>query len=71
MSFDYLHFEGEKAEEGKTEIYSLSSLSKLDDLLGESWYVRGLNRAGDFWYVEPDTVRFYLKSPKHKLDNQL
>ena len=77
MSFDCLHFEAlvrrgmRKGTKGKTEIYSLSSLSKLDDLLGERWYIRGLNRAGDFCYVEPDTVRFYLKSPKQKCDYQL
>ena len=76
MGFDCLHFEalvrrGIRKGKGKREVYSLSSLSKLDDLLGERWYVRGLNRAGDFCYVEPGTVRFYLKSPKRKVDYQL
>ena len=57
MNFDCLHFEalvrqGIRKGKGKREVYSLSSLSKLDDLLGERWYVRGLNIAGDFCYIE-------------------
>lgn len=48
MSFDTLHFEAliwrgaKNGIKGKREIYGLSSLSKLDDLLGERWYIRGL-----------------------------
>ena len=52
-------------------MYGLSSLTKLDDLLGERWYIRGSNEAGDFCYVQSHTVRFYLKAPKQKLDYKL
>jgi len=52
-------------------MYGLSSLSKLDDLLGDRWYIRGLNRAGDFCYVEPGSVKFYLKTPQQKADYQM
>jgi len=52
-------------------MYSLSSLSKLDNVLGQLWCVRGLNRVGGFCYVEPGTVRFYLKTPQQKPDYQL
>ena len=76
MGFNCLHFEafvsrGIRKGKGKRGVYSLSLLSKLDDVLGERWYVRGLNRAGDFSYVEPGTVRCYLKFPKQKVDYQL
>ena len=79
MSFGSLHFEAlaypgggvVKSRKWSTEMYDLSSLSKLDDLLGERWYIRGLNEAGDFCYVQPDTVRFYLKAPQQKVDYQL
>lgn len=77
LSFDRMHFDSlvmrgiRKETKGKKEVYSLSSLSKLDDLLGKRWYVRGINVAGDFCYVEPDTVSFYLKQSKPKLDFQL
>jgi len=77
MSFDSLHFEAlahrgiKKPSKGKTIVYGLSSLSKLSDILGDRWFVRGLNKAGDFCYVEPGTVKFYLKIRKKKLDYQL
>ena len=77
MSFDSLHFEAlirhsvRNGTKGKREAYGLSSLSKLDDLLGERWYMRGLNSAGDFCYIEPGTVKFYLKCQHQKFDFQL
>ena len=77
MSFDSLHFEAliwrgvRNGTKGKREAYGLSSLSKLDDLLGERWYMRGLNSAGDFCYIEPGTVKFYLKCRHQKIDFQL
>lgn len=77
MSFDSLHFEAlirrgaRNGTKGKWELYGLSSLSKLDDLLGERWYLRGLNSAGDFCYVEPGTVKYYMKSQNKKTDFQL
>lgn len=77
MSFDSLHFEVlirrsvRNGTKGKREAYGLSSLSKLDDLLGERWYMRGLNSAGDFCYIEPGTIKFYLKCQHQKIDFQL
>ena len=73
ISFDTLHFEAliqrSTSNGGKLEVYGLSSLSKLD-LLGEQWYVRGINSAGDFCYIEPGTVKFFLKCQCQKLDFQ-
>ena len=77
MSFDRVHFDSlvmrgiRKESKGRKEVYSLVSLSKLDDLLGERWYIRGINEAGDFCYVEPGTVSFYLRQSKPKPDFQL
>ena len=45
MSFNRVHFDSlvmsgiRKEIKGKREVYSLCSLSKLDDLLGERWYI--------------------------------
>ena len=55
----------------KRKIYTLANLSKLDDLLGERWHIRGLNTAGDFCYIIHNSVRFYLKNSKGKIDYQL
>ena len=55
----------------KRNVYTVSNLSKFDDLLGERWYIRGLNTAGDFCYIIHNTVRFYLKHTKGKVDYQL
>ena len=77
MSFDRVHFDSlvmrgiRKESKGRKEVYSLVSLSKSDDLLGERWYIRGINEAGDFCYVEPGTVSFYLRQSKPKPDFQL
>lgn len=43
----------------------------MPDLLGEMWYMRGLNNVGDFCYTEPGTVKYYLKSCKGKPDYRL
>ena len=72
MSFDRVHFDSlvmrgiRKESKGRKEFYSLVSLSKLDDLLGERWYIRGINEAGDFCYAEPGTISFYLRQSKTK-----
>ena len=77
MSFDPLQFDSlilkatKKEKKGTKVFYSLSCLTKLDDLLGDRWYIRGINSAGDFCYVEPDSVRFYLKFLKLKPDFQM
>ena len=76
MSFDLVHFEslvlrGIRNETKGKNTYSLTSLLKLDDLLGKRWYIRGINEAGDFCYIEPGTVSFYLKQSKPRPDFQL
>ena len=52
-------------------MYQLCNLTKLDDILGDRWYVRGHNVAGDFRYVKPRTVKYYLKHGRHKVDYQI
>lgn len=42
------------------EHYTIDAYSDLDSLLGCNWHYRGLNSAGDFCYVLPGTVDFYL-----------
>ena len=60
--FDTIHFEG-LARRGvlcktnRGQVYALPTLTKLDDILGAQWYVRGINTAGDFCYVQPKTVK--------------
>ena len=72
MHFDSLIVRGTRKEtKGSREIYSLTSLTKLDDLLGDRWYIRGINSVEDFCYVEPGTVRFHLKFLKLKPNFQL
>ena len=67
MNFDKVYFEGRIRHGVKTngmqnrDMYQLSSLSKLDDIFGERWYVHGLNANGDFCYVQPKTVKYYFK----------
>ena len=45
----------------KKQVYTLPTLSKLDDILGSRWYIRGINEAGDFCFVPPGTVNFHLR----------
>lgn len=79
MPFDTVHFDGlirrgvlDKQQCSKKQgIYTLSTLTKLDDILGEWWYVKGLNTAGDFCYVQPNTVRYQLRFCSGKPDYQL
>ena len=72
MPFDTIHFDG-LMRRGvlKHGNYTLSTLTKLDDILGERWYIKGLNTAGDFCYVEPKTVRYQLRLCLGKPDYQL
>ena len=71
LQFDSLILRATKKEKRTKEVYSLSCLTKLDDLLGDGWHIRGINSAGDFCHVEPDSVRFYLKFLKLKPDFQM
>ena len=47
-----------------------SKLTNLDKLLGRRWYIRGVNATGDFSYVKPETLRFYLRKLRSKPDYQ-
>lgn len=78
MTFDTIFFDGlirrgtaVSAPKKQLRKYTLSSLTKLEDILGHRWYIRGLNVAGDFCYVKPGTVSYYLKYSKGKVDYQL
>ena len=80
MGFDTIHFDGlvmrsvladRKSQNSKRYIYTLSTLTKLDDILGSRWYIRGINAAGDFCFVEPKTVRYQLLFSSGKADYQL
>ena len=76
MGFDTIHFEG-LARRGvvdkklKQNVYTLTALTKLDDILGSRWYIRGINTAGDFCYVEPRTVKYQLKFCPGNIEYQL
>lgn len=79
MVFDCIYFEGlvlrssvvPRTKHSKRQVYTLSKISNLNDILGERWYIRGLNSAGDFCYVKPGTVEFYLQYLSGKIDYQL
>ena len=62
MTFDAIHFNGlirrGTLVKGQQTVYTLSILTKLDDTLGQRWYIRDINAAGDFCYVQPGTVRY-------------
>jgi len=40
--------------------YKLTHLRDLNELLGKGWHYRGINKAGDYSYVTPGTVRYRL-----------
>ena len=79
LGFDAIYFEGlairahliTKSQQAKHKVYSINVFSKMDDLLGKNWYIHGLNLAGDFCFVQPGTVKFYLVKQKIKVDYQL
>ena len=76
MNFDVVYYEGlicratKQVGNGrrKREIYQLPSWTRLDDLLGERWYIRGVNINGDFCYIQPE---YYLKRCKKRIDYQM
>ena len=53
------------------KIYTVPKLSNLNDILGQRWYIRGLNERADFCYVNPSTVEFHLQHLPDKVDYQL
>lgn len=40
--------------------YRITQYTDLDELLGEGWHFRGLNSIGDYCFVVPNTVEYYL-----------
>ena len=40
--------------------YKITRYSDLNELLGKGWHFRGLNSIGDYCFVVPDTVEYYL-----------
>ena len=68
--FDSLAIRGVLAQRRRVhrQIYTIPRLSRFDDLFGERWYIRGL---GDFCYVIPGSVEFYLKQRKGRADYQV
>ena len=79
MTFDTIYFDGLitrskavlKPRCSRSQVYTVPTLSKLDDVLGHRWYIRGINTAGDFCFVTPGTVRFHLKHNKGKVEYQM
>ncbi len=45
-----------------TPVYGIKCHADLKPLLGERWYIRGVNPQAGFCYVNRDTVRFYLRA---------
>ena len=75
MTFDTIHFDGLIRRgilvKGQHAVYTVTNLTKLDDILRHSWYIRGINPAGDFCYIKPGTVRYQLKFMKGQSDFQI
>lgn len=79
LGFDAIYFEGlvkrarliTKSRQSTRQTYSIDKFSKLEEILGRRWYIRGLNLAGDFCYVKPGSVIFYLMKRKVRVDYQL
>ena len=68
MGFDYLLFVGglqvagvtTRSAHGSTK-YRIRAYSDLNFLLGENWQYRGINKNGDYAYVDLDSVEYYLR----------
>ena len=83
MSFDKIFFDslavrgalqskaGRSSRVHTRQVYTIPHMKHFEDLLGARWYIRGLNMAGDFCFVTPSTVEFYLRETKGKVDYQL
>ena len=55
----------------KARLRKIYTVAKFDDILGDRWYIRGLNLEGDFCFIIPGSVKFYLKHYKGKVDFQM
>ena len=80
MSFDRMSFDSlliratlvpKAGTRTKRSVYSIQHMTQFEDLLGNRWYIRGLNAAGDFCFVTPGSVRLYLRVKKGRIDYQL
>jgi len=79
MRCDGIYFEGLKVrgvvvprtKDSIRKIYMVPKLSSLNDILGQRWYIRGLNDRGDFCYVNPSTVEFHLQPIPGKVGYQI
>ena len=63
MPFDKVHFNGlirrDVLDKKRSKnLYCLSVLTKFDGILGERWYIKGINSAGDFCHIQTKTVRY-------------
>ena len=67
MPFDELVFSEGLAAKGyihsttrRIAHYRITQYSDLNELLGEGWHFRGLNAIGDYCFVVPNTIEYYL-----------
>ena len=75
MDFDKAEYEAglkplgtlKKRERG-IDKYVIKSYSDLDAVLGEKWYIRGLNINGDFCYAIKESVCFFLTKKASLVD---
>jgi len=73
MQFDQVSFDSLSLRcslSAKHKFYRVPNLMKLNDLLGERWFVRGLNISGDFCYIVRDTIKLCMKRAIGKPDYQ-
>ena len=68
MPFDKLLYDGGLKSLGRfkhrsrgNKQFTITTHSDLDPLLGKNWHVRGLNIAGDFSCIIPESVCYYLR----------
>jgi len=72
VSFDSLLIRSKALPKaGLRKIYTVVNMAKFDDILGDCWYIRGLNLEEDFCFIIPGSVKFYLKHYKGKVDFQI
>ena len=79
MSFDSVSFDSliirskplPKAGLNSRQVYTIASMVTFEDLLGERWYIRRVNFAGDFCFVIPGSLKFYLKHNKGRTEYQI
>lgn len=75
LSFDFLLFNGGLKCAGRFigcshghDVYGITRYADLSHLLGEKWYIRGLNERLDFSYAKLETVRFHLHKRKNLVE---